>query len=197
MKSNQDASPSAEEGFLPATKPMNKTRCLLLKLISIGSTLAGTKGFGQFICPGSDDMRLRNNARRVYDAGLVLYRPQDLLFLRMSFANFEIRKDKKLYRKSSGSAYVITGFQSQSIAETAYPESGSASVPAWLEQREHERMERQAHSAGAINVIANLIGGKPLRPLNGLETAIERPCRMFLSPGAMHKSVHDTHFHPY
>jgi hypothetical protein len=331
MKSNQDASPSAEEGFLPPAKPMNKTRRLLLKLMGIGGTLAGTKGFGQFICPESDDMRLRNNTRRVYDADLVLYRPQDLLFLRISFVNFEIRNDKKLHRKSSGSAYAIISFQSQSIAETAYPEGTSANFPAqafaseesrlvyevpssvntleltadsllafskwrlvvnkrasapniriqWtaddekpvilnpirqlpvqqrpqadtvktpvrinnravnnqpvnqpstsrpvrimqnvpavdtpktrlaninqanriankneqqqiavtqLPQREQERMER-ANNAGAVNVIANLIGGKSPRPLDDLETAIEMPWRLFLSPSGMHTFAHDT-----
>lgn len=68
---------------------------------------------------------IRNISRVVYDTELLLYRPQDLLFLKMKFVNFEIRDDHKLHRKSQNTAFVVICFQPQSIAETAYPENES------------------------------------------------------------------------
>ncbi len=125
-----------------------KSRRLFLKLLGLGGTLASTQAFGQIMCPETEDMRLKNNRPFNYDVNLLLYRPQDLLHLRMSFTNFEMRKDKKLYRKKSGTtAYAIIQFQGQSIAESAFPEGTQMAYPAQAYAAEDSRLVYEVPSS--------------------------------------------------
>ncbi len=126
----QNNSAKRKKGHGSSDQPLNKPRRRFLQLIGIGSSLVASRSFGNDEFSLTDELLLKNAGSIAADTEFFLYRPQDLLFLKFSFFNFEIRNDKKLHRKGNSNAYVIISFQTQSIAETAYPENQTPQLPA-------------------------------------------------------------------
>ncbi len=125
MLNNQE--PNA--GNQSASGPSSPSRRLLLKLLGLGAAMQGGNALGQIrTCP-EDANWLITTAGNYLDAiNLVIYRPQDMLRLELTFINFELTSNAVpgLRRRSSGAAYLVVNFQPQSLAEEAYPETDDA-----------------------------------------------------------------------
>ena len=125
MSTYQETNPGNE----PGTGPSSPTRRLLLKLLGLGAAVQGGNVLGQIrTCP-EDANWLITTAGNYGDAvSLLIYRPQDMLRLQLSFINFEVTSatPPALRRRSSSAAYLVVNFQPQSLAEEAYPETDDA-----------------------------------------------------------------------
>jgi hypothetical protein len=118
------------EQVVNENQPKSKSRRLLLKLLGTGAALSSQKLLGQQqLCP-EDAEWLIDKALNLQDSvSMIIYRPLDLLFLELTYINFEKRDGNFIARKGSGPAYLIANFQPQSIAEEAFLENGGVKQP--------------------------------------------------------------------
>ena len=113
--------------------PKQKSRRLFFKIIGLGAGVSATKVYaGNTADFGSELEKAAGFFADKID--LILYRPQDLLELEMSFVGFKKGADGKSIIKSGSPNFLIVQFQPQSIAEQAFEESSgfenqAASVP--------------------------------------------------------------------
>ncbi|MBS1758566.1 MAG: hypothetical protein JST23_00480 [Bacteroidetes bacterium] len=104
-------------------EPQSKTRRKLLKLLGLSTGLGATKAFAG----NKEDLAdsLFNTANLLNDkTELVIYRPQDMLELKMTFTGYKKSSDNKSLIKTSAPYLLFVEFQPQSIAEQAWEEGG-------------------------------------------------------------------------
>jgi hypothetical protein len=104
--------------------PQQKSRRLFFKMMGLGAGIGAAKVYANnFDTIGDDFVRASN-----YFAGgveLVVYRPQDLLELKLSYTGFKISPDFKSLTKNSSPNLLYVEFYPQNIAEQAFLENGN------------------------------------------------------------------------
>lgn len=103
--------------------PQSNTRRKLLKLLGLGTGLGATKAFAG----DKEDLAdsLFSTASLLNDkTELIIYRPQDMLELKMTFTGYKKSSDNKSLVKTSAPYLLFVEFQPQSIAEQAWEEGG-------------------------------------------------------------------------
>ena len=103
--------------------PKSKSRRKLLKLLGIGTGLSATPVFAGSTEEWEDS--LFSTADLLNDkTELVLFRPQDLLELKMTFTGYKKSSDNKSLIKTAAPYLLLVEFHPQSLAEQAWEEAG-------------------------------------------------------------------------
>lgn len=109
---------------MPSKKQFSKSRRNLLKLLGLTAGATTTKVFA-----GTGNESLADQffeAARFFEekVQLVIYRPQDLLELKLTYTGYKKSADNKTLIRSSSPNLLFVEFQPQSIAEQAWEEAG-------------------------------------------------------------------------
>lgn len=137
-------------------QPHSKSRRLLLKLMSLGAGLQTGKSFA------SPD---ENLAERLFEASklfadktdLVIYRPQDLLQLAISFTGYKKSPDNKSLIRTSSPNLLYVEFQPQSIAEQAFEEKGGEGGQGNFDSQAKDALTwNENKTAGGLNLFLNV-----------------------------------------
>ena len=114
---NQPASGHVSNG------PQSKSRRKLLKLLGLGTGLSATPVLAGSTEEWADS--LFSTADLLNDkTELVLFRPQDLLELKMTFTGYKKSSDNKSLIKTAAPYLLLVEFHPQSLAEQAWEEAG-------------------------------------------------------------------------
>lgn len=105
--------------------PQDRTRRQLLKLMGLGATIPAAKTLNADTGDWASSLSWASHFLNE-KVELTLYRPQDLMELKLSFFGFQRSSDNKSLQKASSPNLLIVEWQPQSIAEQAYEEKGGS-----------------------------------------------------------------------
>jgi hypothetical protein len=107
----------------PSAGPKSKSRRTLLKFLGLGSSLKLTSAIAGTNKEWADSF-FQNAAILNDTIELIIYRPQDLLELKMTLTGYRKSDDNKSLIKTSSPNLLLVEFHPQSIAEQAWEETG-------------------------------------------------------------------------
>jgi len=158
-----------------AHTPQSKTRRKLLKLLGLGTGI----GAAPAIAGNTNDLAdaLFETAGFLSDkTELVLFRPQDLLELKLTFTGYKKSPDNKSLIKTAGPFLLLVEFQPQSIAEQAWEETGGEEGQANLD--EAAKKDLKWNNPNEPTLSAMIIGNPNINP--GLKSIIP-PAKTYIS----------------
>lgn len=155
--------------------PQSKSRRKLLKLLGLGTGLSATPVFAGSTEEWADS--LFSTADLLNDkTELVLFRPQDLLELKMTFTGYKKSPDNKSLIKTAAPYLLLVEFHPQSLAEQAWEEAGGEDGQANLDTAAKKDLKWNKPNEPVITSM--IIGNPNINP--GLKNIIP-PAKTYIS----------------
>ncbi len=158
-----------------ANQPQNPIRRKLLKLLGLGTGI----GAAPAIAGNTNDLAdaLFETAGFLSDKTvLILFRPQDLLELKLTFTGYKKSADNKSLVKTAGPFLLLVEFQPQSIAEQAWEETGGEEGQANLD--ESAKKDLKWNNPNEPVLTGMIIGNPNINP--GIKSIIP-PAKTYIS----------------